>query len=553
MSARLPERQAALRRAAHLAEDRVAAAALEHVEEALDRLAERAERAPDRTVVALLGATGSGKSALFNALVGEEIAQVSAARPSTSRPLAAIWGAGAAELLDWLDVTQRVEFPDDGTGLILLDLPDIDSTEAAHHQIAARLAEAVDVLVWVLDPQKYADALVHQQYLRPLAANAPSSLVVLNQVDRLEKAERRAVTADLARLLSDDAQPNTPVLSTSALTGEGVRALRSRLVQVARGRRARLERAAGDVTRAAVALEAAAEGAPAVETHIGASEVAALNAAAAHAAGVPLILAAVRRSYVQRARRHVGWIPVRWVSRLRPNAMQRLHLGASAPPGGPAAGSAVEVAAEVAAGELPGGAPSSLPGPTLVQAAAVRSAAIDLASNATVKLPAAWRQTALTEAQARIPAVITGLDTTIAGVDFEQDRQPWWWRVLGWLQIGLFWVALAGAAWLGVLAVFRYLDLPAPGTPVVVWGAEPPFELPVPTALLSAGVGAGILFALLGMLLARGGARLAVRRANKRLTQVVNESVRSWLVTPLETELSDYHLFRASLQDALRP
>ena len=60
-------------------------------------------------------------------------------------------------------------FADDGTGLILLDLPDFDSTRAANREIVQRMVGLVDVLVWVLDPQKYADAAVHNDFLAPLA------------------------------------------------------------------------------------------------------------------------------------------------------------------------------------------------------------------------------------------------------------------------------------------------------------------------------------------------------------------------------------------------
>ena len=45
------------------------------------------------------------------------------------------------------------------------------------------------MLVWVLDPQKYADAAVHDRYLRPLAGHGEVMLVVLNQVDRLAPAD----------------------------------------------------------------------------------------------------------------------------------------------------------------------------------------------------------------------------------------------------------------------------------------------------------------------------------------------------------------------------
>ena len=54
-------------------------------------------------------------------------------------------------------------------GVVLLDLPDHDSTEVSHHLEVDRLVQLADLLVWVLDPQKYADAAIHDRYLAPLA------------------------------------------------------------------------------------------------------------------------------------------------------------------------------------------------------------------------------------------------------------------------------------------------------------------------------------------------------------------------------------------------
>ena len=65
---------------------------------------------------------------------------------------------------------------------MLLDLPDFDSVEHAHRLEVDRLIELVDLVVWVVDPQKYADAALHDRYLRPLAGHAGVMLVVLNPV-----------------------------------------------------------------------------------------------------------------------------------------------------------------------------------------------------------------------------------------------------------------------------------------------------------------------------------------------------------------------------------
>src|SRR5690606_11100381 len=120
----------------------------------------------EHTVIGLFGATGSGKSSLLNALVGADLARTHVRRPTTSEPLAVVTDSvGASELLDWLEVHDRhtLVAPIDSraTQLILLDLPDFDSVEVAHRITAERLASQVDALVWVVDPQKYADAVLH--------------------------------------------------------------------------------------------------------------------------------------------------------------------------------------------------------------------------------------------------------------------------------------------------------------------------------------------------------------------------------------------------------
>ena len=72
------------------------------------KVGQRNALAGDHTVVALAGATGSGKSSLFNAIAGQELAQVGATRPTTSTPSAAVWGDDpAGPLLDWLAVPRR--------------------------------------------------------------------------------------------------------------------------------------------------------------------------------------------------------------------------------------------------------------------------------------------------------------------------------------------------------------------------------------------------------------------------------------------------------------
>ena len=188
-------------------------------------------------MVALAGPTGAGKSTLFNALAGRPLVREGVTRPTTSAATAAVFGPPDERLLDWLEIPSRHTL-DGGApdGLVLLDLPDFDSVEASHRLEVDRLVRLVDLLVWVVDPQKYADAALHDRYLRPLAGHAAAMLVVLNQSDRLGADADRA-REDLARLLASAGLGEVPVLAASARTGDGLGALRSVLERARRAAR----------------------------------------------------------------------------------------------------------------------------------------------------------------------------------------------------------------------------------------------------------------------------------------------------------------------------
>ena len=126
------------------------------------RASGRLRLSAEHTVVAIAGATGSGKSSTFNALTGLELSAVGVRRPTTSWATACVWGReGADELLDWLGIpprhqTTRDSMLDTGRqdpaeaalqGVVLLDLPDHDSTEVSHHLEVDRLVNLADLLV----------------------------------------------------------------------------------------------------------------------------------------------------------------------------------------------------------------------------------------------------------------------------------------------------------------------------------------------------------------------------------------------------------------------
>jgi len=226
---RLEARLEALRQALDECPTEVPASLAIPARDALDLVAERLALGVDHTVVALFGGTGSGKSSLFNALTQLEFADVGARRPTTSRAAACTWGDDAAALLTFLGVDPerriRRESLLDGSdqdelaGLVLLDVPDYDSVTAAHALQVDRLVPLADVLVWVLDPQKYADSALHDGYLRGLGARQEDMLILVNQVDTLPEGSRDRLMDDVHSLLVADGLEDVTVLPVSAYGG----------------------------------------------------------------------------------------------------------------------------------------------------------------------------------------------------------------------------------------------------------------------------------------------------------------------------------------------
>src|SRR5262249_3132041 len=220
----LGDRIDGLQAAVEAARGRVDDDVVDEAEVSVQRVAARLDLASEHTVVALAGATGSGKASAVNALAGVELSSVGVRRPTTSWATACVWGReGAPELLEYLGIAPRHQIMRDSLldlgkedralqGVVLLDLPDHDSTEVSHHLEVDRLVELTDLMVWVLDPQKYADAAIHDRYLAPLASHQDVMLVVLNHIDEVPIDRRQSMLDDARRLLDADGLVGVPLL-----------------------------------------------------------------------------------------------------------------------------------------------------------------------------------------------------------------------------------------------------------------------------------------------------------------------------------------------------
>ena len=510
----LPERLEALDAAVGLADGRLDDDLVARARAVLGKAHERLARGPATVVVALGGGTGSGKSSLFNALAGTDLSRVGAVRPVTGEVIALAIGEneGAGPVLDWLGVRRRHAAPDGALseGLVLLDLPDHDSVEMEHREVVDRFVERVDVLVWVVDPLKYAQRALHDGYLRLLAAHARVVLIVLNQADRLGTEARAAVLLDLRRLLNDQGLNKARILSTSARTGEGIDGLRATINDYVVQRRAVAQRIAGDLGNVAGAL--ATQVGPPISVKLDAGV---LAGALANAAGVEHLADAGRRSYVDDAndasRPAVTAAVAKRVRKFR-NPMRRL--------------------------KRPAGVQRQDASPV-----AVRHAVLALADGAARELPHPWPQRLHVAGQAAAADLPSAVSKGLDRVDVHDVGRRHWWRAFGLLGTLVETAALIGLLWLLALGVLGWFQIPLP--PMPRWR-----DIPYPTLL---SIGGLLLYVIIGFvrrrLVAVGAARHAARM-RKQLEAAVAVAAEERALQPLRAELDAHAALARHLRTA---
>lgn len=186
---------------------------LTHAERALAELGEK------RLVLGLLGGTGVGKSTLTNALAHEEISRAGDRRPTTDRIVC--YRHRDFPVPEWLDEDDLAPTPPGHElpalrGVILLDLPDIDSRKRGHRDRVHRILPRLDLLLVVASVDKYADRALYEE-LNALPQAPKNWVFILNAIDKLSPRDRPAVVADFREKLHEHAGiTNASVISLSA-------------------------------------------------------------------------------------------------------------------------------------------------------------------------------------------------------------------------------------------------------------------------------------------------------------------------------------------------
>ncbi|MFF1375996.1 GTPase [Streptomyces sp. NPDC058308] len=511
----------ALRELVGLSRTRLDSGTLAEAGRVLDEAAARRRLSERHTVVAVAGATGSGKSTLFNSLAGVMISDTGVRRPTTAAPIGCSWTDGAAGLLDRLGIPGRLRRrplqgpgADELQGLVLIDLPDHDSAVGEHREHVDRILALVDAVIWVVDPEKYADAMLHERYLRPMAGHAEVTFVVLNQIDRLPGDAADQVLDDLRRLLDEDGvalgehgEPGATVLAISALTGEGVGELREALGQFTQERGAAARRISADLDAATDRLRpvyVAGAHAGRNRGRIGLSEEAREEFAdrLADAVGATAAGDAAERAWRRNAGKACGdpWLRLwRWYEAKRSSQ------------GPPTPTALAPIDEEATARQR------------------VEHAVRTVADEAASGLPAPWGQ-AVREAAVRgaegLPEVLDELAVTV-GVPVGRPPRPGWWPAAVLAQAAMTLLQVVGGIWL----VGQIIGVVTP-------------NLGVPVLLMLAGIVGGPCVEWASRMAARGPARRYGYEAERRLREAAAGCGRARVLDPVAAELLRYREVR---------
>ena len=598
-STHLPGRLAALSSLVQLGRDRSGPGGfspelLGEAEVLLERAGERLQLSAAHTVVTLAGGTGSGKSSLFNALAGATFSPPAVTRPATRFAHACVWGMqGAAPLLDWLGIERRYRYArasalDAGetarSGLLLLDLPDHDSVAAGAATEVDRLVSQADLMIWVLDPQKYADAAVHNRFLAPLARHSAVTTIALNQCDLLTPQQAEDCEEDLRRLLDSEGQNEVRILLVSAATGAGLDSLRQLLAEAVSARRTATDRIAADID-SIIAKFAVYATDPAAVARRPAGADGADGLAATEPSGPDAFAGDVAPPGAAHAR--PPWD-------LDPDAS--LGTAAQAPttsaiesvPAGPAltladafaraAGlaavtDALEDVREIHAarylswpfgrvaswfpgrdpvrlGRVSGDAQIALAAGTDAQQSEIDSAITAFADAIGETLPDPWPRTVRAAARSRATEVGGALNAAISESMPAGARIPAWWRAVCAWQWLLAAMVIAGLGWLGVIVVVGAFH---------AMGPHPP-ELLGSLALLPWLAAMVVAMLLLGWLTASGSQNAVLLSSDREREQMaaamrarIDAVARDLVALPAGIELTEYAAFCTALTAAGLP
>jgi hypothetical protein len=328
---------------------------------------------------------------------------------------------------------------------------------------------------------------------------------------------------DLRRLLEAEGLSDPRIVTTSAVSEEGVSGFREVLVDTVAARRARDSRLDTDIDKIAERFA----------DHRGDTEPPAgidpgrrddLVQALTDAAGAPAVAEAMESAYELRAADFVGWPISALVTRLRSDPLRRMRL--------------TELREELR---------NAFTGPIGAQQGDVDNALQGVTDGVTADLPAPWARSVRSAARTHAGELPEALGISLMDALPAFNQIPgWWWLVKTW-QYFLVLISGLGVLWIALLSAYGLLD--SDGTNALLSEAG---LIPYVAILVVCTLGMGALTAsacrnLVALSSAKHGERMELHM-RERIQQVADEKV----LAPVADELALYNRFRTEVTEVLR-
>lgn len=152
-------------------------------------------------VVAFMGGTGVGKSSLLNKLAAQAIAKTGVERPTSREVTLYCHHTVSLQSLEQTFPVQQIKLSQHSEAvnqhIMWIDMPDVDSTEQKNETIVLQWLPFIDLLIYVVSPERYSDNKAWQLVLAKGANHA--WVFAFNQWDQGELAQYQDFEQQLLR------------------------------------------------------------------------------------------------------------------------------------------------------------------------------------------------------------------------------------------------------------------------------------------------------------------------------------------------------------------
>ncbi len=165
-------------------------------------------------VVAFFGGTGVGKSSLLNRLAGQAVARTGVERPTSREVTIYVHKSVQIQKLPEEFPVDKVKIAlhqeQNNHDILWIDMPDIDSIDTSNKQLVLEWLPHIDVLIYVVSPERYRDDRGWRLLLEH--GHRHAWLFVINQWDKGQESQRE----DFTRLLNEAGFKHPIVLCTDS-------------------------------------------------------------------------------------------------------------------------------------------------------------------------------------------------------------------------------------------------------------------------------------------------------------------------------------------------